>query len=81
MTDLLDGNVLIALGDDGHVHRELVTAWFNASERPFATTPTTQGKLLRHLIRSGMATHDAMTILQGWIGHPTACLLAGRRSL
>ena len=70
MTDLLDGNVLIALGDDGHVHRGLVTAWFNASERPFATTPTTQGTLLRHLIRSGMGTQDAMTILQGWIGHP-----------
>jgi uncharacterized protein len=70
VTDLLDGNVLIALGDDGHVHRELVTAWFDASRRPFATTPTTQGTLLRHLIRSGMGSHDAMTILQGWIGHP-----------
>jgi len=70
VTDLLDGSVLIALGDDAHVHYELATIWFAASDRPFATCPTTQGTLLRHLLRRGLGIGDAMTLLRGWIDHP-----------
>lgn len=70
MTDLLDGNVLVALADDGHVHHDLATAWFSASNRPFATTPTTQGTLLRHLIRSGLSAMEAMDLLRAWVDHP-----------
>lgn len=70
MTDLLDGSVLSALGDDADVHYELATTWLAASDRPFAMCPATQGRLPRHLLRRGMGTGDAMTLLQGWIDHP-----------
>lgn len=69
MTDLLDGNVLIALADDGHVSHESVIGWFVASTEPFATTPTTQGTLLRHLLRSGQDASAAITVLTAWTAH------------
>lgn len=69
MTNLLDGNVLIALADDGHVSHELVIQWFGTSVEPFATTPTTQGTLLRHLLRSGQDASAAMTVLNAWMRH------------
>ncbi|MEZ4597568.1 MAG: TA system VapC family ribonuclease toxin [Chloroflexota bacterium] len=69
MIDLLDGNVLIALADDGHVSHESVVGWFVASPEPFATTPTTQGTLLRHLIRSGQDADEAIAVLTAWTTH------------
>jgi len=69
VTDLLDGNVLVALADDGHVHHSQVVAWFGASAGSFATTPTTQGTLLRHLIRSGQDAGDAMAVVQAFTSH------------
>lgn len=70
MTDLLDGNVLIALADDGHIHFARADAWFSASQEAFATTPTTQGTLLRHLIRSGQDPEAAARYLSAWLDHP-----------
>lgn len=69
MTDLLDGNVLIALVDDGHVHHDAAVTWFSASTEPFATTPTTQGTLLRHLLRSGQDANAAIAVLSAWTAH------------
>jgi len=52
MTYLLDGNVLVALLLDGHVHHSLVSDWYgSAPKRKFATCTVTQGTLLRmHMI-------------------------------
>jgi uncharacterized protein len=48
MTWLLDGNVLVALVLDGHVHHPQVLRWFESQrERRFATCVVTQGTLLR----------------------------------
>jgi len=48
MTWLLDGNLLVALRIDTHIHHERAHRWFRA-RRPdqFATSPLTQGTLLR----------------------------------
>lgn len=48
---LLDGNVLVALSDAGHVHHDIAARWFKASNAPFATCPITQGTLLRMLMQ------------------------------
>jgi uncharacterized protein len=69
VTDLLDGNVIVALADDGHVHHSRVITWFGAAATPFATTPTTQGTLLRHLIRGGQAPRDAIRVVEAWTSH------------
>jgi toxin-antitoxin system PIN domain toxin len=48
MTWLLDGNVLVALRIDSHVHHDRVHRWFAALKRDrFATCVLTQGTLLR----------------------------------
>jgi uncharacterized protein len=48
MTWLLDGNVLVALRIDSHVHHDRVHRWFSALKRDrFATCVLTQGTLLR----------------------------------
>ncbi len=48
MTWLLDGNVLVALQLDSHVHHERVHRWFASLRRDrFATCVITQGTLLR----------------------------------
>lgn len=47
MTWLLDGNVLVALTIDSHVHHSTTMRWFRARRRRFATCPLTQGTLLR----------------------------------
>lgn len=46
-TWLLDGNVLVALGIQEHVHHEQALSWFDQQAAPFATCNTTQGTFLR----------------------------------
>ena len=70
MTVLLDGNALVALCVVDHVHHGAVAAWFSATEEPFATSPTTQGTLLRFLIRGGLEPSQAATVLDGITRHP-----------
>lgn len=50
---LLDGNVLVALADEAHVHHAAAVRWFAGTKAPFATCPITQGTLLRMLLRHG----------------------------
>ena len=48
MTWLLDGNVLVALRLDSHIHHDRVHRWFSTLKRDrFATCVLTQGTLLR----------------------------------
>jgi uncharacterized protein len=48
MTWLLDGNVLVALVLNGHIHHPHVLGWFESRrDRKFATCVVTQGTLLR----------------------------------
>ncbi|SNS61551.1 hypothetical protein SAMN06893096_105298 [Geodermatophilus pulveris] len=62
MTDLLDANVLIALGDSEHVHHGAVEEWL--VELPaFVTCPVTQGALLRHALRRGASQTEASDVL------------------
>ena len=67
---LLDANVLVALAVDDHVHHEVAVSWFVDGASPFATTPITQGTLLRLLLRSGMAADTASEVLGGFTRHP-----------
>lgn len=69
---LLDGNVLIALADQAHVHHPLVVRWFSAQSQPFATCPITQGTLLRMLLRHGAVAspQQAASVLAGFVRHP-----------
>ncbi len=69
MTDLLDGNVLVALGTVAHLHHEAATTWFRERATPFATTPITQGTLVRSLIRGGLSPGGAVVVLDGIRGH------------
>lgn len=68
MTVLLDGNVLVALAVADHVHHEPAVRWLGALEASgsFATTPITQGTLLRLLIRNGVTASDALAVLGGY---------------
>lgn len=69
MTVLLDGNVLVALSVVDHVHHAPVVAWFASMDRSFATTPTTQGTLLRFLIREGIEPPIAARVLEALTNH------------
>ena len=73
MIALLDGNVLIALGDTNHVHHDAAERWFTGrSEQRFATCPITQGTLMRHLLREKIAASgaEALSILKAFLAHP-----------
>lgn len=69
---LLDGNVLVALADAGHVHHLPARRWFADSRVPFATCPITQGTLLRMLLRGeAVPTIEAAAeVLGGFVAHP-----------
>lgn len=69
MTVLLDGNVLVALTVQEHVHHEAVVDWFAGDTRQFATTPTTQGTLLRFLLRAGLDASEAIAVLDAVSRH------------
>lgn len=64
MRHLLDGNVVVALVVDDHVHHAAAQRWFGAG-RDFATTPITQGTLLRFLLRVDVPAADALAVLDG----------------
>jgi hypothetical protein len=51
VTTLLDGNVLIALTHDTHIHYRQARLWFERMDDAFATCPITQGTLLRYVFR------------------------------
>jgi uncharacterized protein len=53
--------VLVALAVNEHVHHDVVATWLARQSEPFASTPITQGTLLRFLLRTGV---DATTALQ-----------------
>lgn len=44
---MLDGNLLVALAIDSHIHHERACRWFDAMNEPFATCAVTEGTLLR----------------------------------
>ncbi|MGD9584527.1 MAG: TA system VapC family ribonuclease toxin [Lysobacterales bacterium] len=68
---LLDGNVLVALTDQAHVHHVQASAWFAAHELAFATCPITQGTLLRMLLRhqAVASAPAALAVLNGLMAH------------
>ena len=71
MTTLLDGNVLIALLVEGHVHHSSAQRWWDTrASESFATTPITQGTLLRFLIRNGLGAEPASTVMSTLTSHP-----------
>jgi toxin-antitoxin system PIN domain toxin len=59
---LLDGNVLVALLAEDHVHHDSAKRWLQDGHE-FATCPITQGTLIRFLIRFGASAAVAMTTL------------------
>ncbi len=69
---LLDGNVLVALADEAHVHHAAAEAWFSNLTGAFATCPITQGTLIRVLMLTGAAPALACALqpLQGLLAHP-----------
>jgi len=61
---LLDANVLIAASVSDHEHHARARRWL-AADRPFATCPSTQGSLIRFIVRVASVEHalDALAIL------------------
>lgn len=70
MTFLLDANVLIALLVDDHVHHTAAENWFAGTTGNFATCPSTQGSLLRLLIREGQSAFAARAVLSQTAASP-----------
>ena len=68
MTALLDGNVLVALVVEDHVHHARARTWFDRGDA-FATCPITQGTLVRILVRGGVNGGEAAAVLRDLIGH------------
>ncbi len=69
MTILLDGSVLVALSLPEHVHHPRARQWFGLLSVQFATTPITQGTLIRMVLRSGLQINDALEALDLLITH------------
>ena len=72
---LLDGNVLVALVDQAHVHHAAAQDWFaNLAQQKgggFATCPITQGTLLRLTMHVGGQTiEQALAVLAAVTQHP-----------
>lgn len=70
MTALLDANALIALVVHDHVHHGAVVRWWRGRTASVATTPSTQGSLLRFLLREGLGAQAALAVLAGVTRHP-----------
>ena len=67
---LADGNVLIALTADYHVHHRQAQEWCQSHDDQLATCPITQGTLLRFLLRNGMGAPAAVTVLRQIVSLP-----------
>lgn len=61
---LADGNVLIALTVEDHVHHRHAREWFHSHTDELATCPLTQGTLVRFLVREGVGVTGALAALQ-----------------
>lgn len=67
---LLDGNVLVALIDEAHVHHDPARHWFSNLVGDFATCPVTQGTLVRLAMRlNGHGIAQAMALLGAVTSH------------
>ncbi len=60
---LADGNLLIALTVDDHVHYERAQTWFEDEAPVLATCPITEGTLLRFLMRAGKSATESIAVL------------------
>lgn len=69
MTVLLDVNVLIALAIEDHVHHADAERWFVEHGDRFASCPSTQGSLLRVLVRGGRDGRSAVAALGRLLDH------------
>lgn len=68
---LLDGNVLVALVSESHIHHAAAARWFSQGTEPFATCPITQGTLLRVLMNIGrLDAAAALAVLRPLVEHP-----------
>ena len=65
MTVLLDANMLIALLVEDHVHHDAAENSFAGISGSFATSPITQGSLMRLLIREGRPGQPGPRVLDG----------------
>lgn len=68
---LADGNLLVALTVEDHVHHGAALRWFDDVESDLATCPITEGTLLRFLMREGWSAPDSVSVLDamretGW---------------
>ncbi|ORV10889.1 TA system VapC family ribonuclease toxin [Mycobacterium celatum] len=63
MTALLDANVLIALVVSDHVHHEPAEDWLSSTSGGFATSPMTQGSLVRLLVRQGQTVSAVKQVI------------------
>jgi uncharacterized protein len=69
VTVLLDANVLIALAIEDHVHHDAAERWFAGHGEPFASCPSTQGSLLRILVRGGRDGASAVAAMNRLLEH------------
>lgn len=67
---LADGNVLVALAVEDHVHHGVALDWFEGSSDELATCPLTEGTLLRFLIRAGHSAQAAIGVLDTMRAQP-----------
>jgi len=71
VSQLLDGNVLIALAVPDHVHHDSAHAWREATYGTgVATCPITQGTLMRLLMREGASATQARQVLESLLAWP-----------
>lgn len=63
MMVLLDGNVLVALAIEDHVHHAAAHRWLERHDGAIASCPITEGTLLRLSMRSGATAVRAMALL------------------
>jgi uncharacterized protein len=63
VTTLLDANVLIALVVSDHVHHDAAESWMADRADRIATCPSTEGSLIRLMIRQGQSAADTTAVL------------------
>jgi toxin-antitoxin system PIN domain toxin len=64
VTALLDANVLVAVCTADHVHHDAAATWLADTAEGYATTPITQGAVVRFLMREGVGATDALAVLE-----------------